>query len=165
MGTMPDRAAKESVRIRRAAPSDGPAVRAFVFATLRSYGIEPDPDGLDADVMQFGTNGDGPADEIVAELDGRTVGSVAMAPREAGVGHFSKFFVDAGYRGRGIGRLLLQAAVDQARRRGYTRLELETRTAFEEAVHLYEATGWMRGPDFPPGSGPDRTYALSLQPL
>lgn len=40
----------EPAIIRRAEPEDGPAVRDFVFATLRSYGIEPDPEGLDADV-------------------------------------------------------------------------------------------------------------------
>jgi hypothetical protein len=52
--------------------------------------------------------------------------------------------------------------VDAARGRGYQRITLETRTAFEEAVHLYEATGWQRGPDLPPGYGPDRTYVLDL---
>ncbi|MCL6522184.1 MAG: FtsW/RodA/SpoVE family cell cycle protein [Firmicutes bacterium] len=46
--------------VRRAVPADGPFVREFVFATLRSYGIEPDPAGLDADVMAFGTAGDRP---------------------------------------------------------------------------------------------------------
>lgn len=140
-------------------------VRGFVFATLRSYGIEPDPDGLDADVTAFGTNGDGPIDELVAELNGRVVGSVALHPVDEQRGHLSKFFVDAVYRGRGVGRLLLAGAVAQARMRGYRRIELETRTAFQEAVHLYESTGWQRGPDLPPAYGPDRTYLLDLDPV
>jgi GNAT superfamily N-acetyltransferase len=152
----------DSPIIRRATPDDGPPVRAFVFATLRSYGIEPDPDGLDADVMAFGMHGDGPIDELVAEVDGRVVGSVAVSPAEDGNGHLSKFFVDRAYRGRGLGRLLLAQAVEEARRRGYRRIELATRTAFREAVHLYEATGWRRGPDLPPEYGPDRTYSLDL---
>ena len=149
--------------VRRAVPSDGPAVRTFVFDTLRSYGIEPDPDGLDADVMAFGAAGAGPLAEFVADVDGSPVGSVALSPKEAGVAHLSKFFVDAHYRGRGLGRLLLARAVEEARRRGYRRIELETRTAYREAVHLYEATGWQRGPDLPPGYGPDRTYWLQLE--
>jgi GNAT superfamily N-acetyltransferase len=148
-------------RIRRATPEDGPAVREFVFATLRSYGIEPDPEGLDADVMAFGTAADG-SDEWVAELDGRAVGSVQVTPRPDGVGHLSKFFVDSTYRGKGLGRLLLARAVDEARASGLRRLELETRTAFLEACHLYEVTGWQRGPDLPPDYGPDRTYWLAL---
>jgi putative acetyltransferase len=149
--------------IRHAMPEDGPAVREFVFATLRSYGIEPDPDGLDADVVAFGTAGDGPVAEFVAEVDGLPVGSVALSPRDGGVAWLSKLFVDASYRGRGLGRALLARAVDEARARGYQRIDLETRTIYREAVHLYEATGWTRGPDLPPEHGPDRTYSLHLR--
>jgi GNAT superfamily N-acetyltransferase len=149
--------------IRRATPEDGPRVREFVFATLRSYGIEPDPDGLDADVVAFGTAGDGPVAEFVAEVGGSVAGSVAISPRAEGTAWLSKLFVDAAYRGHGLGRKLLARAVDEARARGYRRIELETRTIFREAVHLYEATGWVRGPDLPPEHGPDRTYFLPLE--
>ncbi|MBI2760914.1 MAG: GNAT family N-acetyltransferase [Chloroflexi bacterium] len=148
--------------IRSAAPDDGPAVRGFVFATLRSYGIEPDPEGLDADVTAFGTAGDGPVAEFVAEADGVAAGSVALSPHGADAAHLSKLFVDARFRGRGMGRALLARAVEEARARGYGRIDLETRTIFEEAVHLYEVTGWVRGPDLPAGDGPDRTYTLYL---
>ncbi len=157
--------------IRGAVPADGPAVRAFVFATLRSYGIEPDPAGLDADVMAFGTAGDGPVAEFVAAIDGRPVGSVALSPKAGGHGSLepdgrvawlSKLFVDAAYRGHGLGRALLERAVTEARARGYRRIDLETRTIYREAVRLYEATGWVRGPDLPPEHGPDRTYTLHL---
>ena len=65
--------------IRRAVLADGPAGHEFVFATLRSYGIEPDPDGLDGGVMACGTSGDGPVAEIVADVEGRPVGSVALS--------------------------------------------------------------------------------------
>jgi putative acetyltransferase len=159
--------------IRRALPEDGPRVREFVFATLRSYGIEPDPEGLDADVVAFGTAGDGPVAEFVAELDGKAVGSVALSPRGGGHGSnaetyegvawLSKLFVDAAYRGLGLGRRLLARAVEEARVRGYDRIDLETRTIFREAVHLYEATGWVRGADLPPEHGPDRSYTLRLR--
>ena len=152
-----------NVLIRRATPADGPAVQQFVFATLRSYGIEPDPDGLDADVVAFGTAGDGPALEWVADLAGVPVGSVVLTPDDKGDAKLSKLFVDASYRGHGIGRGLLLHAVAEGRARGFRRLHLETRAAYREAVHLYEATGWVRGPDLPPGYGPDRTYSFDLQ--
>ena len=148
--------------VRRAVPEDGPAVRDFVFATLRSYGIEPDPEGLDADVVAFGTAGDGPVAEFVAEVDGRAAGSVALSRRDAETAWLSKLFVDAQHRGHGLGRALLARAVAEARTRGYRRIELETRTIFREAVHLYEVTGWVRGPDLPPEHGPDRSYRLDL---
>jgi ribosomal protein S18 acetylase RimI-like enzyme len=154
--------AQALVEVRRARPADGPAVREFVFATLRAYGITPDPDGLDADVVAFGCVTDPAIHELVAAADGRVVGSVVISARGDGTAHLSKFFVNADYRGRGIGRALLRHAVGEARARGYRQLDLETRSVYREAVHLYEATGWVRGPDLPDGYGPDRTYRLNL---
>ena len=152
----------QPVEIRRARPEDGPVVREFVFATLRAYGITPEPDGLDADVVAFGAAADPGSVELVACLDGRPVGSVVVSEKRDGLAHLSKFFVHAHYRGRGIGRMLLQRAVAEASAMGYRQLDLETRSIYREAVHLYEATGWARGPDLPDGYGPDRTYVLDL---
>ncbi len=87
----------------------------------------------------------------------------AGSRRSQGEAHLSKLFVAAEARGRGIGRALLAHAVAEARAFGMRRLDLETRSVFREAVGLYEATGWTRGPDLPPGHGPDRTYYLSLE--
>jgi GNAT superfamily N-acetyltransferase len=148
--------------VRRAVPADSPAVQRFVFATLRSYGIEPDPEGLDADIVAFGSAGDGPALEWVADQGGTAVGSIVITPMNPREAKLSKFFVDASRRGYGIGRRLLAHAVAEAQARRHQRLHLETRTKFLEAVHLYEATGWVRGPDLPPEYGPDRTYTLEL---
>lgn len=147
--------------VRRAVPADNAAVVAVVFQTLRSYGIEPDPEGLDADVMRFGVSGDPAVVELVAELDGEVVGSIALRDRGDGTGHISKFFVDARMRGRGVGRELLTRSVAEARRLRLRTLDLETRAQFEAAIHLYESTGWKRGPD--PANVCDRMYLLSLE--
>jgi len=147
--------------IRRARPEDGPAVRAFVFATFEAYGIIPEPESTDKDVMTFGEHGD-PIDEFVADIDGVAVGSVMVSPHDGGNGWLSKFFVDARHRGRGIGRALLARAVASARSRGYRRLELDTRTFFKEAIHLYESTGWTLSPDVPALGPCDVIYYLDL---
>jgi putative acetyltransferase len=148
--------------IRQARPEDGPVVREFVFAILRSDGITPDPEGLDADVVAFGTAGDGPVLELVAEDGGVPVGSVVISARGEQEAWLSKLFVAPSHRGRGLGKALLARGVDEARARRYRRVWLETRTIYREAVRLYESTGWGRGPDLPPGHGPDRSYYLSL---
>ena len=46
--------------------------------------------------------------------------------------------------GRGVGRTLLTYIVDQARRRGYDRVSLETGSApaFDAALHLYTSFGF-----------------------
>jgi len=146
--------------IRRATPSDGEPVRRFVFDTLRAYGVEPEPHDHDRDVMTFGQDPE-PVDAFVADIDGVAVGSVMVTPRTDGTAWLSKFFVDRSFRGRGIGRALLDRAVAAARERGYKRLALDTRTYFKEAIHLYEATGWQlsSGESHPPC---DAFYYLDL---
>ena len=46
--------------------------------------------------------------------------------------------------GRGVGRRLLQAIEDEARRRGASRLHLEVRADNVSAIHLYERMGYRR---------------------
>src|SRR5215471_17310117 len=103
--------ALDAIRIRPATPQDGPAVREIVFATLRSYGIEPDPDGLDSDVVAFGSNAPGTILEWVAEVKGTVVGSIMLSEADNSEAKLTKFFVDSTYRGLGIGRKLLTSAM------------------------------------------------------
>lgn len=148
--------------IRRATPADAERAKDIVFASLRSYGIEPDPGGLDADIFAFGAPKDG-ADDLVAEVDGVVAGICSLSARGPDAGWVAKLFVDARYRRRGLGGALLARVIDEGRARGYARLELRTRAIFREAVALYESTGWQRGADPPKEIGPDRTYAFDLQ--
>jgi putative acetyltransferase len=150
-----------SFTLRHAEIPDGPVVRDFIFDILRSYGITPEPAGLDADVMEIGIPNNGALAEIVADVDGDAVGFVALSGKMEGVGWVSKLFVKPEHRRGGIGRALLARLIDEARSRGLTRLGLQTRTIFREAVSLYEATGWTRGAA-PDVDGPDRTYWLTL---
>ncbi len=131
--------------IRKAIPSDGDAVRAIVFDTLDAYGVDGDPDGLDSDVMTFGRSAPDVL-EFVAEVDGTIVGSVIITPHGDGRAKLSKYFVSASQRGFGIGRRLLEHAVNAARDAGLLELELWTRAVFLEAIHLYETTGWQAVP-------------------
>jgi GNAT superfamily N-acetyltransferase len=155
--------ADQGVLVRRATPLDRARAIDVVFSSLRAFGIEPEPEGMDSDVMTFGDGLEG-AYEIVATIDGEVCGVSALVGRgrpEDGLGWVSKVFVDARFRRRGAGRKLMNDIVREARARGYRRLGLRTRTIFREAIALYEQLGWIRGPA--PESGPcDRTYFIDI---
>ncbi len=147
--------------IRPARPEDGPPIRRMVFDVLREYGVPPEPHGSDADVMDFGASRVPGVVHLVAEYDGQAVGSAILTPCGRYRVKLSKLFLRRDMRGRGIGRRLLDAAVREARVAGYAEIFLTTRAVYTQAVHLYESSGWWRGPDLPP-PGPDRLYHLPL---
>lgn len=58
--------------------------------------------------------------------------------------YLAELYVAPGHRGRGIGRALLTAAIEQARSRGATYMDLGTSEDDVAARHLYEALGFRR---------------------
>jgi L-phenylalanine/L-methionine N-acetyltransferase len=84
---------------------------------------------------------------LVADDDGRIVGRLSIARDEHPA---SKHVADLGlmvaasHRRRGIGRALLDAAVDWAREAGVRKLELHVFPHNEPAIRLYEEFGFER---------------------
>ena len=80
-----------------------------------------------------------------AEVQGRIVGSVAIDGEDLGPGiaHLRWFIVDDGVRGAGVGRRLLQAALDFVDRRdAFRETQLWTFSGLHAARRLYEAHGF-----------------------
>ena len=84
---------------------------------------------------------------FVAEEDGEIVGrlSIARDPHQASrhVADLGLMVAD-GHRRRGIGRALLEQAVEWARAGGVLKLELHVFPWNEPAIHLYERFGFER---------------------
>lgn len=104
----------------------------------------------EAEVMaRYGVDDAGPgvsaeAPCLVARLDGRAVGCVALGRLSDVVGEVKRMYVAPAARGHRIGRLLLQGVEELAVDRGYRLLRLETGTQQPEALRLYETAGWSR---------------------
>ena len=93
-----------------------------------------------------------------AEIEGQTVGCVALIPLQgtAGTYELSKMAVSPASRGRGIGRLLITHTLAQARLLGAASLFLGSSKKLQNAVHLYESTGFIH---VPPTSLPGINYS------
>jgi ribosomal protein S18 acetylase RimI-like enzyme len=74
--------------------------------------------------------------------------------------HLEDLFVDETARGTGVGRALVEAALERARERGCARMELDANEANGPAVALYESVGFESWSD-PPG-GHNRLMRLRL---
>jgi putative acetyltransferase len=93
---------------------------------------------------------------FMADVDGETVGCVALIPMGDGVYELSKMAVSPSMRGRGIGRRVLECAIAQARALGAKSLFLGSNSVLQNAVHLYESVGFRH---VPPDELPDMHYA------
>lgn len=148
--------------IRRATAADREAVLRVAVVGMREFGLTPDFTGFDAELGRIGEDRVGAVAEFVALVGNTICGSVVVSAKSGRAGKLSGFYVSDAYRGHGIGRALLQAAIDASRGTGLARLYLETWGGMHAAVRLYESTGWVRGEDLPTSSGADRSYWLEL---
>lgn len=82
----------------------------------------------------------------------RAVGTVALRHAGDGVYELTKMAVEPDLRGAGIGRALLDAAIDAYRALGGRELYLESSSVLEPALRMYESAGFVHHPAPRPGS-------------
>jgi GNAT superfamily N-acetyltransferase len=114
--------------------------RELVAATLTEFGFRLDP-ALDRDLSEPESF----YDAVWVALDGdEVVGTVAMrriGDREA---ELKRMYLVPRWRGHGLGRRLLEVALDWARRERIRAVRLDTSERMETAQRLYEAAGFRR---------------------
>ncbi len=76
----------------------------------------------------------------------QVVGCVALIAEGDGVYELSKMAISPELRGQGIGRILLEYVIEQARSLGASSLFLGSSKKLANAVHLYEAVGFSHVP-------------------
>lgn len=138
----------EEVTIRSARPGELPELSALLDLLFE---IEQDfkPDTA-RQVAGLKLMLDSPmAELLVAELGGRPVGLCGLqllvsTAQGAYSCHVEDLVLAPECRGRGIGRLLLEAAAEWAHRRGATRMQLNCDDKNLPAMKFYESLGWRK---------------------
>jgi putative acetyltransferase len=135
-------------RLRPAVNADGEAIRTLVFNALREYGLDPHPQGVDADLFDIESAylRRGGSFDVLVDADGTILGSVGVYPVDEQVCELRKMYLAPGARGRGLGKFLLEHALAEARARGFSRMVLETSSVLKEAVGLYRRYGFQPNP-------------------
>ncbi len=138
--------------LRRLEPRDHDAVVAVLLAAYDDH-VKVEFEYVEVLTDVAGRDRDA---EVWVAVDGTDVlGTVTICPpgspyREIGrddEGEFRMLAVDPRARGRGVGRLLTELVVDDARRRGLGAVVLSSTPTMTAAHRLYESMGFTRLPD------------------
>jgi len=90
--------------------------------------------------------------------DGSAAGCIGLRPFSDSVGELKRLYVNPAFRGRGLARSLVAAAIAAARRIGYTALVLDTLGSMQPAITLYESFGFVRTDAYYANPLPDALY-------
>ncbi|HET7875927.1 MAG TPA: GNAT family N-acetyltransferase [Methylomirabilota bacterium] len=142
--------AASSYRIRRASPADHEAVARELGAYLDHIGVRPDPADLDHDIARWREEYDGRSGVLLLVVDpaGEVIGTAGVRLLQPGVGELKRMWIRPARQGLGLGRRLMDACLDEARRLGCRVLRLDTQRRMEAARRLYRSYGFREIPDY-----------------
>lgn len=142
----PVRRTVPGIAVRLARLGDGPALARIDLATW-TPAVSPAPAPVDVDEHRFFTDRTVPGDVLVAELDGEVAGWVEVRSPTPLLSHahvlqIAGLAVDPARQGAGAGRRLVEAAVQECRRRGARKVTLRVLGSNAAARRLYERCGF-----------------------
>jgi len=127
-----------------AAATDLAAVRELIIEYGASTGVDLEFQGFSEELASLETFYD--AIFVANEPEG-TAGCIALRRIDDATCEMKRLYIRPQFRGRGIGRALVQTLIDAARARGYARMRLDTLPSMHDAMRMYESFGFA---DIPP---------------
>lgn len=87
-----------------------------------------------------------------------TVGCVGVRRWEGDIAELKRMYLRPSTRGQGMGRRLLDSALEHARQLGYRSIRLDTLPGMEAAIALYREAGFKEIPAYRDNPFPDTLY-------
>ena len=129
--------------LREATPSDAEVIYHLTKAAYEEYRAFLDPpSGVDKETLEAVQSLLREGGAIVAWMGGMAVGAVRYEPRADGSLYVGRLAVLPSHRRRGIGRTLMAAAEEKARRIGSARIILGARLQLPQNRAFFESLGY-----------------------
>jgi putative acetyltransferase len=156
---------KQRPKLRPANNKDREEITDLVYRVLREYGLKPDGACTDADLKDIERSyfERGGTFCVLEEEYGSIIGAYGLYPVDKRTCELRKMYLRSSYRGKGLGKLLLDDALAKARRMRFERMTLETASVLKEAIALYKSYGFVEYRPEHLSSRCDQAYVLELQ--
>lgn len=80
---------------------------------------------------------------LLATENDQLAGCIALRKLAPGVCEMKRLFLRPAYRGQGLGKILVESIIDEARKLGYTHMRLDTLPGrMDKAIALYQSMGF-----------------------
>jgi GNAT superfamily N-acetyltransferase len=128
-----------------ASRADVPGVIELIGRVFAEYGFLYDPVAEVPDLLDFERHYQPPRGEFfVFRHGGAVAGSVGIERIGDSTAEIHRLYLDAALRGRGTGRVLVEAALDWCRTHGVSDVILWSDTRFDRAHRLYDRMGFRQ---------------------
>ena len=154
----------DEVIIRVATNADCNRVVALVSGVLSEFNLPFDLESKDSDLKDLEESylRSGGIFEVLEDRDGNLLGTYGLFRLDNTTCELRKMYFTPEIRGLGLGRRLLERAVDHARRLGYQRIVLETISALKAAICLYTHFGFTPIEGAQVSARVDQAYMLKV---
>jgi GNAT superfamily N-acetyltransferase len=130
-------------------PAELAAVRQLFQEYWDSFGFTPCFQGFESEVAGLPGDYAPPAGRLaLAWIDGTPAGCVALRRIDATRCEAKRLYVRPAFRGRSVGRTLLDWVISEARAAGYCEMLADTMPVMADALSMYERKGFERIPPY-----------------
>ena len=157
----------DDIVIRHATNADCARVIALVSTVLAEFQLPFDPDSKDADLKDIESSyfEAGGVFEVIEDGHGKLLGTYGLFPLNDEQCELRKMYFLPEIRGLGLGKRVLERAVDEARRLGFRAIVLETISVLQRAILLYTRFGFLPTTMEHPNTRVDQRFILELTNL
>ena len=103
---------------------------------------------------------------LLARDDGEVAGCIALRPIDRQICEMKRLYVRPTFRGSGLGRLLVDRIISEARQAGYRQMRLDSLPSMVSAITLYRQLGFRDIPSYRRNPVAGAVFLeLSLEPV
>jgi putative acetyltransferase len=154
-------------QIRIATNRDIPSIKNVVFLSLKEFGLNPDVKGKDKDLNDIEKSylADNGFFGVVVNTETKlVVGCFGLFPVSRQICELRKMYLVKELRGKGLGKFILDTAIQIAKDKHYKKIILETISALKTAIFLYKRYGFKEMKPKETNARVDQAYELDIYP-
>ena len=132
------------MNLRKAKAGEEEKILCLVKKVLSDFGLKTNPEETDKDLSDLDNfYFDNKGWFAVIDHGDEIIGSYGIFRVNETVCELRKMYLLPEFQGRGLGKMMMEDALNRAKTLGYAEMVLETNILLDKAIHLYRKYGFM----------------------